>query len=227
MDSVVARTKALIVGRTTVRDQVRRLTPAVVVTGVVASAGVLAFRTLSRRHGVPIQYLTRDPAATTDSLWSLGAQSNVGIMMWAAAAAVPIVAGLLLWGVAQRRRASLFLLTSGLLSLLLALDDALLLHEKVLPNGLGIPEGVVYAGYVVIIVAYLAYNALQILRTDYLLLGAALVFSAGSIAADILDLHVFVEDGLKFYGIVFWLVYYARTSMALLREGLRPPADVG
>ena len=188
----------------------------------IALTGIAGVLVLSARSHRPMSYMTRDPAATTDAEFYLGFLSNLGIMLWSAAAAVCLFTAVVL----HRRRAqrqSLFLLVSGLFSLVLVLDDAFMLHEEVLPGRLHVPQLAVYAGYAILISGYLVFFARDILRTDYLLLATALSFLGLSMGMDEFlpfnDLETMIEDGMKFSGIVFWTSYHVHAASGMIESG--------
>jgi hypothetical protein len=201
--------------------QVVRLIPVGALCVVAGSAVVLGFRALGRAQGVPISFLTRDPAAVTDALWSLGAQSTFGIILWAAATGILFLGAALLWPHRGERRWAWFLLATGALSLLLTLDDAFLLHEEMLPSA-GVPEVWVYAGYLALGALYAVAFFRELLATDYVLLAAFVLCFAASLAIDNVfqSVSIFYEDGFKLYGVVFWLAYATRTALWRVREGL-------
>lgn len=180
-------------------------------------AGVYA---LSAYQGVEPWMLTGDPTALTDSRWWLGFLSNLGIMLWSAAAAMCALGTVLVHRSGWGGRSTLFLLASTALCLALAVDDAFLLHEEVLPAHLGIPEKAVYAAYAVAALAYVGLFWRTLLRTDYVVLLVSLACYATSIAIDLFTYNMFVEDGFKFAGIVFWVLYFAGTVARLVEEGL-------
>lgn len=134
--------------------------------GALGSAGVYVTSRLTRTR---ISELTADTTATAGLPFYIDMLSDVGIMMWSAAAAVFLLAALLLYRVPGKQSVAAFLLSSGLLTLLLALDDAFLLHEEVFPLYLNIPELAVYAGYGFIVTMFALVFARQILSTNYLL----------------------------------------------------------
>lgn len=186
--------------------------------GAVALASIVGAYALSVRMQVPAEALTRDPAASIGSAWWLGLLSNLGIMLWAAATAICALGAYLLLRMDASRGATLFLLASAGMSLALALDDAFMLHEEVLPAYLGIPERATYGVYVVMMVAYIALFWRRLRRTDYVVLLVSLACYALSILIDVLIDARFIEDAFKFAGIVLWVLYFART-VALVVEG--------
>jgi|GEM_PF-2330294 len=135
-----------------------------------------------------------------------GAVSNLGILLWAAAAAIAAFAATLLNDARARR---FFLATSGFTAFLM-IDDLFMLHEEALP-ALGVPEPAVYA-------AYLAAAALYggvFLRDIFAARAALALLAALAMAASIIEdqtkilwpIHNFVEDGAKLTGIYCWLLF--------------------
>jgi len=198
--------------------QLARVWPTLAVGGAVALVSIVGAYALSVRMQVPAEALTRDPAASIGSAWWLGLLSNLGIMLWGAATAICALGAYLLLRMDAGRSATLFMLASTGMCLALALDDAFMLHEEVLPAYPGIPERVVYGVYVVMMAAYIALFRRRLRRTEYVVLLISLACYALSIIIDVLVDARFVEDAFKFAGIVFWVLYFAR-SVALVVEG--------
>ncbi|MDQ3460913.1 MAG: hypothetical protein M3498_16720 [Deinococcota bacterium] len=176
---------------------------------------------LAKATGTPLSALTADPAAINRTSVYIGLLSNIGIMLWSATAAVGFLAAAVL---RMLGHSPLFLLASASLSVLLAVDDAFLLHERVIPRLLQIPEIVVYGGYGLLIGSYLLYFSRPILKTDYELLVLAFLCFAISVAIDIAlpttTRVTFVEDSFKLAGIVFWLLYFFRAAQSAIRSGV-------
>src|SRR5690606_12405274 len=105
------------------------------------------------------------------------------------------------------------LIYGGTISVLLLLDDALMLHEMVFPQLLGIKEYVTYAVYLLMFAGFFVLFWQQIMKRDYLLLIAAFVGFAASIGFDAVfemaEWVPYTEDAFKLVGILFWLVYFA------------------
>lgn len=100
---------------------------------------------------------------------------------------------------------------------MLVVDDGLLVHDRVFPNHLHLPEEVALVGIFIVLSGFFLYYLRRILlTTDYLFLFLALLFFAISIAMDQrlldTDLETFFEDGVKFLGIIFWLTYFYLTA---------------
>ena len=143
---------------------------------------------------------------------TFGAMSQLGILLWACVAAIGLFTALILWVRGERGGYFALALFAGLLNGWLALDDALLLHESILP-GLGIHQYVVLGSYVVLGVGYVLSGVRILLRSDWWLLAIALMAVAGSLGLDLVvydrsTTAVVLEDGLKFYGLFVWAGYH-------------------
>lgn len=163
--------------------------------------------------------LTRDPLSGKPAY--LGLLSQVGILAWAAGAAVSLAAASALRGTPRGR----FLLGAGALSVVLCIDDAFLLHDEVLPL-IGVPEGFIYVAYIGLIVVFLVTFRRHILQTQYAVLMLALAFLALSMVCDAwglpwLDPYL-LEDGAKFVGITLWTAYLCTDAESALRLAMRP-----
>ncbi|MEM6484057.1 MAG: hypothetical protein AAF662_03600 [Pseudomonadota bacterium] len=118
-----------------------------------------------------------------------------------------------------------FFMLSALFSFYLLVDDAFLLHKFLLPAYLGWSESVVILTIVVAATAYFALFLRAILRTRYVLLVLSLAFLASSVAIDELFREhfgnnrwwlYFLEDGLKWLGIVGWFVYHTDSAFKFI-----------
>lgn len=153
---------------------------------------------------------------------AFGFMSQLGIIMWACVAATGLFTALILWVRGTRDAAFGLALFAGLLHGWMALDDALLLHESVLP-GLGLRQTYILIFYIFLGAGYLLSGWRLLLRSDWWLLAIGLAAVAGSL---LLDLTVYdrstagvvLEDGLKFYGLAVWSAYHiALFSLIQLR----------
>ncbi len=187
----------------------------------VVAISVIGVYSLSLATGVPLAKLTRDPATVTNSAFYVGILSNLGVLLWSACTAICFFGALLLNSDQKFRRSTVFLFFSGLVCLLLTLDDAFLLHEEVFPTYLKIPEAGVYLLYMVILAGFFFYFLPDLLSTDYLLLIVAGFFLGSSIFIDAVlpfsNAETFIEDCLKFSGIVFLLGYFSHTTATIIR----------
>jgi len=191
-------------------------------------------RIMSAYTDISIRQLTQDPTTVLEAPFYIGFVSNIGVLLWAAAAAICLFIPIFLprfvsypW--------RFFLLASGLLTGLLLFDDFFLLHDEILPLYFGISGKVYGIGYVLLIVLYLFRFQPLIRRSKYGLLLIALGFFAFSATVDVLHSLVdneldksqllLLEDGAKLMGITHWLAYFAsvaRTVCARLRLAPKP-----
>lgn len=165
--------------------------------------------------GVPISHLTRDPTAIIGVPFYTGFLSQIGIFFWSASAAVCMFNAKVLSRHSESLKIKRFLFVSGLLTLVLGLDDVFLLHEEFFPY-FGVPEIVVFVSYAGFVLLYFVRFYSIILKTEYILLWMALVFFGVSSTLDLFNpLNVdslLFEDGAKLVGIVSWLSYFFRAG---------------
>ena len=210
--------------------QLRGLLPVIALIFATSFALIGAVVSLSRWTGVPMSFLTSDPAAINNTPASVGFVSNIGLFLWSATAAICLFSAAL---IAQSKRGTKqvkFLGGFGLLTLVLNLDDTFLLHERILPDHFGIPEEVVYLTYMGVTLCLLMRFRRQILEHEPLLLAFALCFFALSILTDVSPfrgpLPSIVEASTKLVGILSWLAYFSRTAARIVLTQLsRSTAD--
>ena len=200
---------------------------AVLLAAAISVFAVGVIFTLHVIGEIPVGDLTRDTAIVTHGHPWHGLLSQIGMFFWAGAATMC----LLLWTSATRlgceQRIANFGLFSGLLTIWLALDDTLMLHDIVFPDMVGFPENAVYGTHILLVLAYLFFSRKVILRTDTKLLTLAFVLFAASLAVDTRivpvgseDLLYLLEDGAKFGGIVSWFGYFfVNTRSIVLPNG--------
>ena len=183
---------------------------------------VISVWVFARVKGVPPSLLSEDPAAVAHLPLYVGVLSYLGILLWTAAAVVCLFTAALVRS-AGRPTVHRFFLFSGLIGALLTLDDLFQFHEGLVPQVLGLPQWVYPLAYGTIMVAYLRAFGALILRSDGLLFLLALFFFVGSVSMDILYHGLaFVEDSLKFMGIVFWATYFIGAAYAALLPTASP-----
>lgn len=190
---------------------------------ILVMSAVLLSTVLFLHHwkSIPIRSLTGDPVSISGDPVYVGFLSQVGIFLWAAAAAICFFSAKVLPQRSDCFRIKRFLVISGALTLLLGLDDVFLLHEHVFPV-FGIPEKVVFIFYAGCLIAYLIRQYLIILKTQWILLGMALTCFGTSIALDLwqpagIDPYL-LEDGTKLVGIGSWLVYFYQTAATAIAQ---------
>lgn len=173
---------------------------------------------------VNMDVMTRDVTATANVHPLTGILSNLGILLWCAAASICAFAAVTLRNV-KPREPFRFLLCSALLSAYLLLDDFFLFHDELAPRYLGVDEKLVYAALGIAVCAYLIAFRRLILRTHFAVLLLALGFLGIAVVMDALlepwlrrmgHWEYFFEDGAKWLGIAAWCSYYVRTSHQLV-----------
>jgi len=145
----------------------------------------------------------------------MGWISQLGAVMWTCGAAICF----LTWYAAPPGRTGVpntYFLSAGGITTMLMLDDLYLLHERAVPLHLGIGENYLYLVYASLLLLHLVWFRNAILKTEFLLLGAALGVFALALFIDGANLWLpqihFFEDGTKFGAIVTWTGYHVRTA---------------
>lgn len=155
-----------------------------------------------------------------------GLVPQVEAILWSASLSVCIFTLVLL----QRRgsefiRPKRFLLQFAIITAVLMFDDIFLFHGEIAPKYLHINKMVVIAGYLIMIIVFMASNWTEILSSEYLILMLALGMFATSTFLDALpiktflaqifweQLRFFLEDGIKFAGTATWLTYLVRYAI--------------
>jgi hypothetical protein len=166
---------------------------------------------------VPISFFSRDPTATLDGHPLTGIQSTLGVLVWCAAAGICFFTSVVLRRVQADKRFCSFLLWSGAISSVMALDDMFLVHEDLAKRYLLLGENVVFLAYAFLLVWYVIKFRRYILDSEYLLLLLAFALFGSSIGIDFfqsqwsLPGRIFVEGALKLLGITTWSSYLIRT----------------
>jgi uncharacterized membrane protein len=174
--------------------------------------------------------LFNDPADVVGFHPFIGMISMLGLFGWAAAAGVSFLTYAVIRqdGSVQLQR---FFLCAGIFTLFLMLDDAFMLHELVLPKGLGIRERYIKMAYLATAGTFGVVFVRQLLGHGPVILAAVGLFFAGSFVFDspaVLNalglfetsfvLYV-VEDGFKFTGILLWLTWLFRAGLQTIGSG--------
>lgn len=184
---------------------------------------------------VPLSFFSRDPTRTLHGHSLTGIQSNLGVLVWWAAASICVFGHVVLKRRQNNRRFSSFLLWSGVITFSLALDDLFLFHDDLGYRYLGLNEKPILVGYGLVCVWYVIRFRRSILSTEYILLFLAFVFFGSSLVVDVLQYkwespwRIFFEDGFKLLGIVTWSGYLIRTCFQAIAASLtvRSVANVG
>ncbi len=203
-------------------------TALVVVTGLTTALCTIVMLA-TKVWNLPIYDFTADTNAANGTPFYTGLLSTLGLLTWAGAAAVAYTGSVIAarGGIVTRSRdpqATIvergYLRFMAIFSLVLCLDDALMVHEVVLPTYLHLPEITAYVGYLAA-AGYAAWRyADRIRASEYGILLASLGCLGISIVTDMLLPHsnptVLLEDGSKFAGILLWLAYTIRHVAGIL-----------
>lgn len=191
------------------------------------------------KTGLRTIYFINDPVTTMRAPNYVGLVSNLGVLLWCAAAAVCLFTAAIMPREAKEDRR--FYLCSGLLTSLFLFDDFFLLHEQVWIWLLRLSDRKVAVIYTMILVAYLFRFQKKIMRTEFVLLVLAMGFLYFSFAWDFVNERMdivipedawlwrdwlndgLLEDGPKSFGIVTWFTYFVRTGAAEFKTSLRRP----
>lgn len=192
------------------------------IPAVSVLATIAAVRTI---YHVRIPDMTRDVAVIAGIHPLSGILSNLGILLWCAAASVCLFSAMTLRN-AESKEIFWFLLSSALLSMYLLFDDFFMFHEALASQYLGLDEEVVFAVLGVAVSIYLIAFGRVILRTNYVIFLLALGLLASSVVMDTIlarwmlrlgkNWVFFFEDGAKWLGIACWCSYYVHTSFKLV-----------
>lgn len=187
---------------------------------------LVAIAMVHRSYQVPFYRLTSDPDAIAGIHPLSGVLSNLGIVLWCAAASSCALAAVILRSTASKR-VYLFLLYSFLLSAFLMFDDLFQFHEN-LSGLIGLNQKVIYVLLATAVITYLIYFRKILLQTNIIPFLIALAFLGLSVLADTVvykifgsqlgDWLYFIEDGAKWIGIVFWCYYFFSTSYQLIMK---------
>lgn len=188
---------------------------------VAGSVILLGTAAICAAKGLSPILLTRDLATLADINPLSGGLSTLGYLVWAATAGVWLSLAMRAADAKTRHFAG----ASFLLSAYLCFDDAFLVHDFVAQYYLGIDEHAILVGLGLATIAYIGVYASQLRRTPALALLAfgslAMSVGADTIQAlfgirydDGLDWGILIEDGLKWFGIVFFL------ALALVQSAL-------
>ena len=202
--------------------QFRYVVPALLIIYLTTFLSLLAGILASTIREIPLDSLTKDPTSLMNAPFYLGAFSNLGIMFWSGSIALCAFAAYRLSFVATMKFEFTFMVLSGSVSLMLGMDDLFQVHEYVFPHYFAIPKNAVFLTYANIILLYLLYFRKMILNTDYIVLALAFIFMGLAAISKIFPLPIakdtFLEDSLKFFGIVSWFTYYFRTCNEMINE---------
>ncbi|MEA5449351.1 hypothetical protein VB780_12280 [Leptolyngbya sp. CCNP1308] len=200
---------------------------------------------LGQLLGLSSYELVSDPAEIANISPFVGLISILGDLCWAASAAICIFFSFVTCAdETLHRKWFLFFLLSGFLSIWLALDDLLQIHEYIgasianinffhLALESNLMEGFVFLIYFGCFTIYITYFRRHFKKTECLFLILAFFLFAFSILIDTLISDAafhgkYVLEKLpKLLGIVSWLVYFSRAGIMLIKRQLLMPRKLG
>lgn len=159
---------------------------------------------------------TTDVATEAEIHALTGGVSQAGLLVWGITAGAAAIVGAALWQ-QGRREESLFLLVAAAGIAFLGLDDALLLHEDVLKNHLGIPSYVTFMVFGSVMAAWAFRFRSLVLSSDVSLLFLTGVAVGLGMTVDLFELwSVAGEDWLKYVALAGLAGWVADTCLSLL-----------
>lgn len=179
----------------------------------IAAVPALLFYFISililRSSGFEIMEILRDPAQLSGKSSFLGFLSNAGIWIWVSSAAICIFSGFNFHGTAADGKLKELLFLTGALSLLLAIDDFYMIHDRY------VNQKICYLAYAVLAGALLVRHYSKIIEINgfsFLLAGSLLALS---ILTDLIQSHIplsysstqILEEGFKFVGASTWFYF--------------------
>lgn len=194
------------------------------ITLLPAALVLLVIGVVSAINEVSMASVTRDVTAIANIHPLTGILSTLSILLWSVAASITLFTAFILRHSGDSKIFT-FLLSSSLLTAYMMFDDALLFHEALIPQYLGIDEKIVLLTLGVAVLTYLFSFKKIILETNYFVLTMAFVFLSLSVLTDgILDpwfwslghWEYLIEDGAKWLGIASWCSYFTHTSFHFL-----------
>jgi hypothetical protein len=200
--------------------------PAIIILGSIA--------VISELYDIPISTFTRDTATVAGIHPISGFLSNLGILLWCIAGTTCALVAYILQHIESREK-YLYLLSSALLSAYLMFDDLFQIHEY-FSFKIGLNDTVIIALLGITVLIYLVHFRQIIMQTDIFLFLLALSLLSFSVFVDTIaeqfltnqlgDWEYFIEDGIKWMGIVCWCSYYVKTSIYFLRDTTFIPSRI-
>ena len=190
--------------------------------GLLFVVGIIALTT-----PFEISSILRDTTAVAQVPPYVGALSNLGILMWCGAASACLLTYATLRKSSRQERVRRFFLWCGILSGVLMIDDAFLLHENIAKN-INLPSVVTFAVYGISLIVIIASYWRFFVNSDFIVLFLGMGFFAASVLIDVgHDLlsfrfyySSFSEDVFKLLGIAGWLSYFTCSSVQQLSKAV-------
>lgn len=188
-----------------------------VVAYLIAIFALIGAYLFSKKFNIPFEQMTADPMMTFDGHPFIGIISNIGILFWCTTASVCFFAGIFLKNI-NKDKEGLFLISNGVITSLLLLDDFFMLHEYVFHSF----QTLIYIIYSAGLLWYCLRFIKMLFNTNYILLGLAFFLLGSSVFTDLAfkneGMQFLIEDSFKFLGITTWMLYFTSTSFNMLNS---------
>ncbi len=157
-----------------------------------------------------VMEILRDPAQQSGESSFLGFLSNIGVWLWISSAAICFFSAICYRHVIHEDHQGLLFLT-GLLALILGIDDFFLIHDRF------IDQNICYLLYAVLAIALLVRHYKRIIEIHGFSFLCAGLLLASSIVTDLVQSYIaleyeesqILEEGFKFTGAASWLYFSA------------------
>jgi len=202
------------------------------ITVIPSLAILVALVVLRVFFHVSMSDMTSDVTAIAKIHPLSGILSNLGILVWCAAASICAFAAVTL-RTSKPRDTFWFLVFSALVSSYLVIDDCFQFHQLA-SRYLGLNDKIFYMALGIAVSVYLIVFRRVIARTNYGFLVVAIGFLTSSVIIDAFlipylrrygDWMYLFEDGAKWLGIVSWCSYYVHTSHQFLVNTCNLPSN--
>ncbi len=172
-----------------------------------------------RQRGFNVMQILRDPAQQSGASSFLGFLSNIGIWLWISSAAICFFFAFHKRHFKNSKPIALLFLT-GLLSLLLAVDDFFMIHDRY------VDQNICYLVYAIILSTLFIKHYKTIIDIAGFAFLSAGLFLALSIFTDLIQDFIplgytktqILEEGFKFLGAASWLYFNTRVGLAAVRS---------
>lgn len=168
---------------------------------------------LHNRTGVEYSFLYRDANAISSNPFYYGIlESLTAILLISSGAIMTFTA----WGETWKNKSFLyFCALMGLLTIVMGIDDLLMLHESVWFVHWRLKEIHVYIIYAAILFFSIGYYRKTFLLTPFLLFIASIFFLTIAGVDDKLEIEYLHEDYLEIIGFSLWFCYIISSSLSL------------
>jgi hypothetical protein len=181
---------------------------------------------------VDAEAILRDPMSTLGGPPLMGVGSVIGVLIWWTAVGVCLFTAAVLRHAGREGQMTSFLVTAGIISAVLSLDDQFLFHDELAEDLLGLRERFVVFAYVGVVAAWMFWYRRVIARSVWSILAVSLAAFTVSIVidglhqalytashdGDTLPVATFVEDSFKLLGVTAWTAYLVELAFHAVVE---------